>query len=151
MNEFDPPRMIIRFHNNVEVPDDLAIVLEKSDPPRWWRLVEENGDVTLSADGRNVRSPMRVVEQNSDTVTALGRVTFSARRPDSSTTPGYSPGTAWAAVSHLEIMYLASVAAAELSPYRPPNDLVRPTARARRRRPDASCPLHSVERRRHET
>lgn len=30
-------------------------------------------------------------------------------------------------------------------------DLVRPTARARRRRPDASCPLHSVERRRHET
>ncbi|MGH4026866.1 MAG: S8 family peptidase [Pseudonocardiaceae bacterium] len=47
MDEFDPPRVIIRFHTNVEVSDDPAVVLEKSDPPRWRRLVEENGDVTL--------------------------------------------------------------------------------------------------------
>ncbi|MEU8403670.1 S8 family peptidase [Nonomuraea sp. NPDC048892] len=47
MSEFEPPQVIIRFHTNVEIPDDPAVVLEKSDPPRWRRLVEENGAVTL--------------------------------------------------------------------------------------------------------
>ncbi len=47
MNEFDPPRVIIRFHTDVEVPDDPAVVLEKSDPPRWRRLIEESGAVAL--------------------------------------------------------------------------------------------------------
>ena len=49
MDEFEPPRVILRFHSNVEVPraGDPAVVLEKSDPPRWRRLVEEVGDVTL--------------------------------------------------------------------------------------------------------
>jgi hypothetical protein len=93
---------------------------------------------------------MRFVEQDSDTVKALGRVPFKARRPDSSTTRGYSSETAWAAAAHPEIMCLASVAAADLSPYQPPNDLVHPTTRARRPHPDATRQLHSVERRRHE-
>ena len=47
MDEFDPPRVILRFHTNIDVPKDPATVLEKSDPPRWRRLVEEVGDVKL--------------------------------------------------------------------------------------------------------
>lgn len=47
MDEFDPPRVILRFHTNIDVPKDPATVLEKSDPPRWRRLVEEAGDVKL--------------------------------------------------------------------------------------------------------
>lgn len=49
MDEFDPPRVILRFHTNIEVPeDDPAAVLAKSDPARWRRLVEELGDdITL--------------------------------------------------------------------------------------------------------
>jgi hypothetical protein len=47
MAEFDPPRIILRFHTNIDVPKDPATVLEKSDPPRWRRLVEEVGEVRL--------------------------------------------------------------------------------------------------------
>jgi hypothetical protein len=47
MDKFDPPRVILRFHTNIDVPKDPATVLEKSDPPRWRRLVENVGDVRL--------------------------------------------------------------------------------------------------------
>ncbi|WP_327085608.1 S8 family serine peptidase [Nonomuraea sp. NBC_01738] len=47
MPEFEPPQVIVRFHSSVEVLDDPAAVLKKSDPPRWRRLIAENGAVTL--------------------------------------------------------------------------------------------------------
>ena len=47
MDEFDPPRVIIRFHSHVEVPERAAEVLAKSDPARWRQLVEEHGEVDL--------------------------------------------------------------------------------------------------------
>src|SRR5215207_6135918 len=47
MDEFDPPRVILRFHTHIDVPEDPATALEKSDPPRWRRLAEEVGEVRL--------------------------------------------------------------------------------------------------------
>jgi hypothetical protein len=47
MDTFDPPRVILRFHTHIDVPKEPARVLEKSDPARWRRLVEEVGDVRL--------------------------------------------------------------------------------------------------------
>lgn len=48
MDEFDPPRVILRFYSNIEVPEDAAAALAKSHPPRWRRLVEQVGNFTLT-------------------------------------------------------------------------------------------------------
>jgi hypothetical protein len=43
MDDFDPPRVIIRFHTNVDVPDNPAVVLESPTRPAgggWSRRTE---------------------------------------------------------------------------------------------------------------
>jgi serine protease len=47
MDEFDPPRVILRFHTTVEVPPEPVTVLKRSDPQRWRRLVDDVGDLRL--------------------------------------------------------------------------------------------------------